>query len=158
MWLEEGLCTTAEGYELAGDRVTFTPRRNNFRFTDLRAAIVQDRFLPLEELLTMDSGEAVGGSQEAATGYYGQLWALAQFIRSNPATLAGMQRLLADAEAGRLNQALNVSPRELAALRHRGREYNKTVSLPLFRIYITADLPSFEKDFKAFAVKLERLQ
>jgi hypothetical protein len=158
MWLEEGLCTTAEGYELAGDRVTFTPQRNNFRFTDLRGAIVQGRLMPLEELLTTDSGEAIGGSQEQATGYYGQLWALVQFIRSNPATLAGMQRLLADAEAGRLHQALNVSPRELAALRHRGREYNKTVSLPLFRLYIGGDLPAFERDFKAFALKLARLQ
>ncbi len=158
MWLEEGLCTTAEGYEVVADTVTFTPRRNNFRFTDLRAAIVQARFLPLEELLTTDSGEAAGGSHEQAVGYYGQLWALAQFIRSQPAYRAGMQRLLADAEAGRLHQALRTSPRELTALRRHGRRYNKTVSLPLFQHYITQDLAGFETEYKAFAMTLARLQ
>jgi hypothetical protein len=158
MWLEEGLCTMAEGYDLTGDRVTFTPQRNNFRFTDLRAAIVQGRTLPLEELLTTDSGEAIGGTQDQATGYYGQLWALVQFIRSNPAALAGMQRLLADAEAGRLHQGLHVTADDLAVLRHRGRAYNKTVSLPLFRLYIASDLAAFERDFKAFSLNLARLQ
>ena len=158
MWLEEGLCTVAEGYDLVDDAVTFTPRRNTFRFTDLRAALVQARFLPLQELLTMDSGEAVGNTQEQAVGYYGQLWALLQFIRSNPTYAAGMQRLLADAQSGRLNQALGVSATDLAALRNQGRRYNKAVSLPLFRSYIAQDLAGFEKDYKAFATQLARLQ
>ncbi|MCJ7543456.1 MAG: hypothetical protein MUP47_02645 [Phycisphaerae bacterium] len=158
MWLEEGLCTVAEGYEVLGDLVTFTAERNNFRFTDLRTAIVQGRFLRLQELLTTDSGEAVGGSHEQAVGYYGQLWALAQFIRSEPATRAGMQRLLADAEAGRLHEALKTSADDLAALRRHGRAYNKTVSLPLFRQYIAPDLAAFENDYKQFATRLARLQ
>ncbi|MFZ1992153.1 MAG: hypothetical protein WAW96_20555, partial [Alphaproteobacteria bacterium] len=157
MWLEEGLCTVAEGYEVSGDQVAFTPQRNNFRFTDLRAALVQDRCLPLETLLAMDSGEAVSGAHEQAVGYYGQLWALLQFIRSVPAYYAGLQRLLADAEAGTLYQTLNVSPQDLAAWRHQGRAYNKTVSVPLFRYYISQDLAGFQRDYKEFAKKLARL-
>jgi hypothetical protein len=157
MWLEEGLCTLAEGYDISGDAVAFTPERNNFRFTDLRAAIVQARFLALADLLVMDSGEAVGGSPQQAVGYYGQLWALVQFIRSVPAYRAGMQRLLADAEAGALHQAMKVSPQDLAAQRRAGRAYNKAVSLPLFRFYISQDLAGFEKDYKEFAKKLARL-
>ncbi|MGA2266388.1 MAG: hypothetical protein ABSH10_08170 [Phycisphaerae bacterium] len=157
MWLEEGLCTVAEGYEISGDQVAFTPRRNNFRFTDLRAALVQDRFLPLETLLTMDSGEAITTAHDQAVGYYGQLWALLQFIRSVPAYRDGMQRLLADAEAGTLCQALNVSPQDLAGWRQQGRAYNKTVSVPLFRHYISQDLTGFQKDYQEFAKKLARL-
>jgi len=157
MWLEEGLCTLAEGYQVNGDMVTFTVDRNIFRFTDLRAALVQSRFRRLEELLSMDSGEAVGGSTYQAVGYYGQLWALAQFIRSNDTYRRGMQRLLANAEAGNLHQALGMSPQELGNLRRQGKTYNKTVSLPLFRAYVSSDLAGFEKEYRAFAQKLARL-
>ncbi len=157
MWLEEGLCTLAEGYEVSGDLVAFTHERNNFRFTDLRAALVQARFQTLGDLLVTDSGEAIGGSAQQAVGYYGQLWALVQFIRSVPAYRTGMQRLLADAEAGTLYRAMNLSPQDLAALRHNGRAYNKSVSLPLFRYYISQDLVGFEKQYKEFARKLVRL-
>ena len=158
MWLEEGLCTLAEGYEVTGDTVTFTPQRNNFRFTDLRAALVQERTLPLAELLTTDAGEAAGGSQEQAVGYYGQLWALVQFIRSQPATRAGMQQLLTDAEAGRLPQALSASSIDSSTLPRQGRAYNKAVSVPLFRTYISQDLAGFEKAYRAFALHLAQLQ
>ena len=73
-------------------------------------------------------------------------------------TAPGLQQLLADAEAGRLNQSLKTSADDLAALRRQGRAYNKAVSLPLFRYYVTQDLAGFENDYRAFAARLARLQ
>ena len=155
MWLEEGLCTTAEGYQVTGDSVTFTPQRNTIRFADLRTAIVQGRWIPLGKLLSMDSSDAVVGGTERATGYYGQLWAMVQFIRSEAVYRAGMERMLTDAVAGRFGEVL--SEAGLATRLGGGRGYNQAVSEPLFARYISPDLDGFEKEFRAFATKLARL-
>ncbi len=159
MWLEEGLCVTAEGYDIFADIVTFTPDRNVGRFNNLRNNITQNRWIPIDRLLPMDAGMAIDGSStERAVGYYGQLWAMVQFIRSRADYRAGMSRLIADAEAGRLNVALKVSAGELEQLRRYGRIYNRIVSVPLFERYITDDLEKFEKEYRLFARKLVNLQ
>ena len=157
MWLEEGLCVTVEGYDFDGQSVTFTSGRNVLRFTDLRAAIVQGRWIPLERLLEMDSGDAVSGSPYAAVGYYGQLWALIQFIRSRRDFHDGIARILADAQVGQMAKSLGYSRADFARLRATGRNYNKTISRQVFERYISSDLKTFDKDFLEFAKKLARL-
>ncbi|MFB3890788.1 MAG: hypothetical protein ACE15C_02065 [Phycisphaerae bacterium] len=155
MWLEEGLCTTVEGYDMQGDLVAFTPHTNIMRFSDLRSAIFQDYWIPLAKLLPMDASDAVvGKSTERAVGYYGQLWALALFIQSEPAYRAGLKNLLADAEAGRIGQALGMTGAEMARLARNGRAANKALSEPIFRHYISSDLAGFEKQYRQFAMKL----
>jgi len=159
MWLEEGLCVTAEGYEIDGDRVRFTPGRNVHRWSNLRNAIVQGYWIPTDKLLAMDAGHAVGtGEADRAVGYYGQLWALVRFLRSEEPYRRGLQRLLADAEAGRLHAALGVSRQDLARLRRHGRRYNKAISTRVFRRYITDDLDAFERAYRAFARRLVDLE
>jgi len=158
MWLEEGLCVTAEGYEIHGHRVQFTPERNVSRFQNLREAIVQGYWLPIDKLLPMHSMDAVGGYTDKAVGYYGQLWALVRFLRSRPDYRAGMERLLADAAAGKLNQAMGVSPAELKDARRRALRYNQWVSEPLFRRYISSDLQRFEREYFAYAKQLAGLE
>jgi hypothetical protein len=159
MWLEEGLATLAEGYQLHGPSVRFTPQRNPVRFTDLRRALIHDWWIPLEKLLPMDAGDAMQlRFAERVVGYYGQVWALAQFLQSDPQLAPRRARMLADAEAGRLREALRLTPAAFARLRRQGREYNRAVSLPLFRHYFTDDLPGFEKRYRDFARKLARLQ
>ncbi|MFA6133672.1 MAG: hypothetical protein WC869_06610 [Phycisphaerae bacterium] len=157
MWLEEGMCTVAEGYDLSEDHVTFTADRNVLRFSDLRNAIVAGKWIPLGKLLPMDAGDAVVGSNVEAVGYYGQLWALQQFIRSRPDYKAGLTRLLADAEKGKLNTAMGMTAPQLAQLRSNGKAYNQTVSPVLFRQYICSDLAGFERDYFAYAKKIARL-
>jgi hypothetical protein len=153
-WMEEGLCSTAEGYEIQGRAVRFTPDRNVLRFNHLRSLISGGRWVALAELLPMDAGDIAGRPTEHAVGYYGQLWALALFIRSQPAYRAGMQRLMADAEQGTLHQALNLAPAELAAMRMRPKQYNQAVSVAMFRHYVSGDLEGFESNFKAYARRL----
>ena len=159
MWLEEGLAASAEGYQIHAQTVRFTPERNPGRFGDLRKAIVNGWWVPLPKLLKMDGGDAVqSGPPERAVGYYGQLWALALFLRSDPKYAQGRARLLADAEAGRLHLALKTSRARLKGLRRRGRLYNQTVSAALFRHYVDDDLGAFERRYKAFAKRLAKLE
>jgi len=153
MWLEEGLCVTAEGFELNDDMVVFTPDKNVARFTDLQRAITRGDWIPLDELLPMDAGDAIERHRFHSVGYYGQLWALVQFIRSQPAYKAGMERMLRDAQAGRFAQT--IGPRYT---RLRGRMYNRLISERLFRHYITKDLKTFDSRFYAFAKKLVKLE
>jgi hypothetical protein len=157
MWLEEGLCTQAEGLEIDGPTVRFDPRLNISRRGDLEGALVRSYWVPLEKLLPMDAGDALGPYAEKTVGYYGQLWALVQFLRWDPQYAAGLNRFLADAEAGRLHMALDTSKDALDQLRRNGRAYNQGVSEKLFRYYITDDLPAFEKRYKAFCLKLTGL-
>jgi len=157
-WLEEGLATQAEGHRIQADSVLFTPADNPSRFSSLRSAIVNDRWVPLEDLLAMEPVEAMRGGTERAVGYYGQLWALVQFIRSDAGYRAGMQRLLGDARDGQLHVAMNVPASALVQLKAAPQAYNRAVSVPLFKHYVSSDLAGFENRYADFAKKLARLQ
>ena len=160
MWLEEGICVLAEGHHLHRGSLTFTPKNNPSRITALRNAIVNGHWLKTSKLLPMDAGDAVGtGIAEKAVGFYGQVWALSMFIRSEPKYNAGMQRMIADAENGRMHLAMGLkSPNALTQLKRRGRAYNRTVSTPLFKHYISNDLEAFEAEYLAYARKLAGLR
>jgi hypothetical protein len=151
-FMEEGLCTLTEGLELTAQGVRFTPERNVARFNDLRRGIVNGQWVPIEKLLTMDAGEAVSNPQ-GGVEYYGQLWALALYIRSQPAYRQGLSRWLADAQAGRTHEALKLTPQQLAAAQASGREYNKKLAVRLFAAYIDPDLAKFDAGFRKFASK-----
>lgn len=157
-WLEEGLCATAEGYEIAAQSVRFTPQQNTMRFSNLRDALVAGRWIPLGQLLAMDAGDIATRPTEEAVGYYGQLWALVQFIRSREPYRLGLQRLLADAEAGRLDAAMGLTPDAFSALLAKGRLYNQAVGEKLFRHYICDDLTGFEQAFRPYAARLAKLR
>lgn len=154
MWLEEGLCASMEGYDLRNDTVAFTPRQNAMRYNDLRTAIISGHWIPLDKLLPMDASDAISRGTVEAVGYYGQLWALSLFLRESPQYRAGLRHLLADAQAGRLNVALNVPPEAMDQLQLHGQIYNQTASEPIFRHYISNDLARFEAQYKLFATQL----
>lgn len=147
-WAEEGLAVLAEGSNITSAAVSFTPQRNSLRQGDLRRAIAQRGFWPMERLLSTDAGDHVGGSPD----YYGYLWALMMFLRSDSQYRAGLERMIADAAAGRLRRSLRV-PAEMGT----GRSYNRAVSVPVFQHYVQADLDQFEQRFRAFARKLAKL-
>ncbi|MGC9454684.1 MAG: hypothetical protein ACP5HU_07450 [Phycisphaerae bacterium] len=158
LWLEEGLCTLAEGHEIEGDAVRFDPRENHERFQALRTGIVNGDWIPLEDLLGMHAGDAVGKAPGKAGAYYSQLWALALFIRSEPTYNAGLQRLLQDAEAGEMHATVGMDERQFSQLAQMRGVYNRRMSEPLFRQYIAADMEGFERQYYAFAKKLADLQ
>jgi len=152
MWAEEGLCVTAEGFELQGESVRFTPERNLSRFQTLREVIGGGRWIAADALLAMDAGDAVAHNPYTAVGYYAQLWALVHFLRSRPEHRAGLERMLQDAEAGRF--ARTIGP-DLARLR--GRAFSRAAGRKLFETYITADIAGFDREFYAHAKNLAKL-
>jgi hypothetical protein len=159
MWLEEGLCAAAEGYHIDGETVRFDPMKNSLRINDLRAAIIQpQRWIPVRQLLLMDAGDALNRGPEKSYGYYGQLWALAMFLRSRPEYRAGMQRMIADAQAGRFAAELGMPSTAFEGLKFRGKAYNRALSPKLFEHYITADMDAFENQYRQFAWALGRLE
>ncbi len=155
MWLEEGLCVSVAGFQIHGMNVEFTPNKNPFRVTSLQKGILQNRWKPIRELLPLDAGDVIKNNDEAVS-YYAQLWALSIFIRTHPVYGDGFRRMLADAEAGRFRQTLNMPTKVWKNLR--GRRYNRTVSEPLFRRYITEDIESFEQEYASFARRLANLK
>ena len=151
-WVEEGLCVLTEGTTIERASVRFHPDGNGARLQDLRRALSGGRYIKLERLLSTDAGDHISKAYGSGPEYYGHLWALLNYIRSDPQTAAGLQRLVADAAAGRLRAELNVPP----AL-SRDRDYNRAMSLPIFKHYISKDLPTFEAGFRTYARKLAKL-
>ena len=159
MWLEEGICVLAEGHHVHKGSLVFTPKNNPSRITALRNAIVNRHWIEIAKLLPMDAGDAVGtGIAEKAVGYYGQVWALSMFIRSVPKYNKGMQRMISDAQNGRMHLAMGLTAKALADLKRHGRAYNRTVSTPLFKHYISNDPETFDKEYLAFSRKLAGLK
>ena len=159
MWLEEGICVLAEGHQIHEGSLVFTPKNNPGRITALRNAIVNNHWIEIAKLLPMDAGDAVGtGIAEKAVGYYGQVWALSMFIRSTPKYNKGMRRMVSDAQNGRMHLALGLTADALAALKRHGRAYNRTVSAPLFKHYISDDPAVFDVEYLAFSRKLAGLE
>ncbi|MCE5278349.1 MAG: hypothetical protein ABFD92_01250 [Planctomycetaceae bacterium] len=149
-WLEEGLCTMAEGFQdRQAEAVRFTPEENISRATDLQAVIVNDRWIPLEKLLNMDSAEAISKGNDPLA-FYAQVWALAMYLRYDKNYSARLQTLLTDAAAGTFHKALGVPQEKLSQLQqHKG--YNPTVAVPLFRYYFANNLAGFEKAYRNYA-------
>jgi len=158
MWLEEGLCVLTEGHQFDGNAVRFLPEHNPARFNSLRSAILREGWIPLRDLLVMDSTDAVSGGTQRAVGYYGQLWALALMLREKPAYRAGLSHLMADAAAGKLHEALGLPRKALDAIQRHSRAYNQAVGERVFRHYFSGDLDAFEREYLAYAKALTGIE
>ncbi|RME38854.1 MAG: DUF1570 domain-containing protein [Planctomycetota bacterium] len=102
-WLNEGLACGFESvaYESKGPR--FRPRRNPWRLNTLRKALQQDRLIPLEELLAMETSELADRREAGiAERYYAQSWALVTWLRfeGEPKRKRAFDRMLQDVRAG----------------------------------------------------------
>ena len=151
-WAEEGLCVLAEGFGMSQSTVRFAPEANSLRVVNLRSLLTGGRWQALPELLATDAAERICRSSALAPEYYGQLWALLMYIRSRADYRSGLERMLADAAAGRLRAALKAPP-----AMGRGRAYLRAIAVPAFRLYIEPDLVAFEKRLRSYAANLARL-
>ncbi len=151
-WAEEGMAVLAEGFQLGNNAVLFDPETNPLRQGDLRTALSAGRRLTTEKLLAGDAGDHVARNPARSAEYYGQLWALMLFIRSEPQAQAGLERMLADAAAGKMRRSLSIPP-----IMGSGRTYTRAIALPVFKHYIDADVGAFEERFRAFARNLAKM-
>lgn len=150
-WLNEGLATYCEGFDVRQNRPVFHSRRNALRLNPLREALAGDTLLPFSELLATDAGRVIIQSQSRLTKtYYAQAWALVVFLQhgGNRQYAEGFRRMLDDVAAGRLDErarAARITSADPAEL-----SFGESV----FRAYITEDLPVFEQQLREFITAL----
>lgn len=155
-WLNEGLATQMEAFEIRDGAPVFEPRKNLFRRNYLRDALAtsQDnatsRLIALPELLRMHAGEVITTPDKSTATYYAQVWSLTLFL------LEGPNRTYRDAfarllhEAGREEMRMAVRAYQVARPDAAGMNLGELV----FRAYITEDLEGFRTEYMTFAGKL----
>lgn len=160
VWLDEGLACYFEGFRWRADEPDtpeFLPWMNPQRFDQLRAAASAGRLVPLEELLVSRPQDLLDTDRggDAALTYYAQCWALVHFLIESDAGARrpGLERLLRDAQAGRLADAVGAiaGDREATLLRTR------RVGAGALRVY-WPDEPAGAMDeaYRAFVARIVR--
>jgi len=150
-WLNEGLATQWESFDLRGRRPRFTPRENYLRRNSLREAVAREEaWIPLRELVSMNAGDAVLRAGQIKRSFYAQVWVLVLFLREGaPGPWRdGFRDLLADVAADRLRTTLHAY--RTVDAEARGISDGEAA----FRRYITDDLDAADRACKAFAVAL----
>lgn len=152
-WIDEGLAVWAEGFRwdtYRPDEPVFLPWANVERFDQLRRASDRAGLMPLEQLLTERPQQLIRTSAESTLTYYAQCWALVHYLLEDPARREALERLLADAAAGRVRWRVGGRFGERAArsaaLRRTGTE--------VWLVYFGEDLDAEGERFSAY---LERV-
>jgi hypothetical protein len=144
-WLNEGLATQFEAFDLRGDYPVFTPKKNYLRRNSLREALtVPDGLVPTRKLLAMHAGQAVVETGQVSRGYYAQVWSLVYMLQNHDGYHEAFDALLVDAGTERLRQAISAYR---ATTPDSG---DLTDGEVLFMHYITDDLEAFDADYEAF--------
>jgi hypothetical protein len=148
-WVNEGLATQWEAFDLNGQHPNFTPRRNYARRNDLRELIGEEgKLIPLADLLRMDAGAAVRGVQHGSRAYYAQIWSLVLFLMQGPCPVEyhqGFAHLLEELGTERMRVAIQG---QRAATPDGDKISDGEM---LFRHYITEDLAGAEGEYREFA-------
>jgi hypothetical protein len=151
-WVNEGLATQFEAFELNDMHPNFTPRRNYARLVALSELVgKKDGLIPLPELLRMNAGEAIRGIRYGSRAYYAQVWSLIVFMSQGPCPVEynqGYQRLLADLGTQRMHAAISAQ----RVTTENGDKISDGELL--FRHYIAEDLKQAEAEYREFALAL----
>lgn len=146
-WLNEGLACRVESWSVAGEVPQPIPSKNTFRIQSLREAVRHGHALPLSVLVDTSPGQMLrdGGVDSGAT-YYGQVWALTEFLSSESAGRSdAWRRMLADLGAGRLSSRISAS----ALTNHAGERVSEGAAL--LSAYFDRPL-RLDGEFQAFSV------
>ena len=150
-WLNEGLATYCEGFDVVGGKPVFQPKENSVRRNALREILAGDGLMPLKDVLASDAGSVIVDSRGRWTrAYYAQVWALTVFLRHGAKGRYAdrFEALLADVASGQMStraQAARITSPEPAKV-----SFGEAV----FYAYVTDDLPRFESELREFMIKL----
>jgi len=156
-WLDEGVAMLFEEYRAEGGKFFFEPTKNEYRLNALSNTLLQNRTIPLKELITMNPGDVLASDQtEAVMAFYSQSYALVRFLRE-----AGQgqrykiyQRLMTDSLNG--DWPLDEASKSMAADRNVPRTilWNHIVGLALFQEYVGYDFERIEKEYLSFCIQI----
>ena len=145
-WLNEGLAVYCEGQRwTAGGLAEFDPWHNPQRRNALAELILRDELFSLDDLLSINAGSVVGGSNRKIGAYYGQVWALTLFLRegADGKYAEGFQRLLEALGSRDLEQYARAG-----FLKSERKSYN--FGRDLFRCFIAEDVDAVELEYREF--------
>lgn len=151
-WLNEGLACLTEAFVYEGNRIRFTPQRNDFRINALREGLARQRLLPLREMLATHAGQVIASPDNRAYIYYAQAWAMTCFLKYGPHEpyRRGFERLISELGTERYRVGVNAVIAATPTPDGRPIPFGEAV----FRRYITEDLDAFESRMKAYIHQL----
>jgi hypothetical protein len=154
-WLDEGIATLFETASYQNGKFYFEPGKNGGRLGSLKTTLINNKMIPLDQLITLNPGHVINDSH-AALAFYAQSYALIRFLREDAygKRLRNYQNLLLGAHRG--NWPLEPPIKRIAADRNipLTSGFNAAVSSKLFSLYIEDDLPKIQNEYAAFCNKI----
>jgi hypothetical protein len=156
-WVDEGIAMLFETSQYQQGWFLFQPYKNLGRLGALRETLLQNRIIPLRELITLNPGQVlVADDADAVMAFYAQSYALVRFLREDNygKRLQDFHQLLLEGLAG--GWPLAETEKRIAADRNipLTAGWNEKVSTMLFKNYITEDVEGIEKEYLAFCRKI----
>ena len=152
-WIDEGIATYMEGcrFDRSSDVATFLPWRNFERFNELRNCYRRGMMYPLFDLITRSPQYFLEEGQEHLLSYYAQVWVLTHFLMEGEGGRhrAGLERLLQDAQKGKLGETLVNSPR-LEEIPRRRRTSRAMRGMAEVLVYFDTTIEELESGFRDF--------
>jgi hypothetical protein len=155
-WLDEGIAMLFETSRYEQGLFYFESAQNLQRLGTLRKALLENRMIPLRELIALNPGEVlISSNGEDLSAFYSQSYALVRFLREDDygKRLANYHRML----LGGLNGAwpLSEAGKRVAADRNIPLTvaWNRIVSPMLFEHYIGGDFEHLNDQYKLFCRK-----
>ncbi len=154
-WLDEGIAMQFEISRYENGLFYFEPARNGGRLGGLKITLRKNKMIPLEQLVSMNPGEAIVSSDDMVTSFYSQAYALVRFLREDDYSkrLGSYHWLLIDGLKG--NWKLKGRLKEIAVDRRIPLTvgWNRIVGPQLFREYISKDFEKIDREFTDFCKK-----
>ena len=155
-WLDEGIATLFEASRYDQGLFYFETGRNMYRLGALKKTLINNRMIPLKQLIAMNPGDAIVTSDETVAAFYGQSYALVRFLREEDygKRLDDYHRLLLGGLRG--DWPLSSAGKKVAANRNIPLtvRWNRAVGSMLFKQYIGDDFDQIEKEYTAFCRKI----
>ena len=156
-WLDEGIAMLFEIHRSEKGFFYFEPGRNLYRLGALKKTLMNNKTIPLKELIAMNPGEVLATNDtESVMAFYAQSYALVRFLREEGygKRLGNYQQMLLDGLWGRW--PLSEAGKRIAADRNIPLtvRWNRAVGLLLFKHYIGDDFYKIEEEYLAFCRKI----
>ena len=156
-WLDEGIAMLFETSNYRDGWFYFEPGRNLGRLGSLKKTMLQNKTIPLQELITLNPGEVLATREtEDVIAFYAQSYALVRFLREEEygKRLRNFHQLL----LGALNGTWPIEGLEQRIAADRNIPltvgWNRYIAPLLFKQYISEDIASIEEEYSNFCRKI----
>ena len=159
-WLDEGIAMLFETSKYEAGWFGFEPGRNLGRLGALKKTLIEDKLIPLQQLIALNPGYVlVASDADAVMAFYAQSYALVRFLREENygKRLGKYHQMLLDSLHG--TWPLSTDERRIAADRNipLTTRWNYLVATKLFKAYIMDSGENFgqlEAEYRAFCKKI----